>query len=412
MTLDIATLLIATTVIDFGIAVYFWVLWVSGRAARIHLWIAASATSATAGCLLFMLRQIAPDWVAIWLAQVCFIQTFAFLWAAVRLVHHRSHSPIAIWAGTTVWTAACLVPAFFAGEQFRYIVATLGFTAYCIAMSMEMLRPDQVRPTPNRVLAAFLLWLLSIASLGLTAYTAVQENIVVPLDHAQTRAALWLMLYLVIYIVLILAVTTLELGNEAERQRKVATTDSLTGLLNRRAFFDCAEGLAAQHRDMAVLMLDIDHFKRINDSGGHSAGDAALIRFAALLRQTARSLRETQPRSTERLGEPVLARIGGEEFVCLIPGGTRSDGARLAEAIRLNVETDGPATGRPGMTVSIGCAAAPVTGSTLIDLLQVADAALYRAKRAGRNRVEAENSLIEPATDTLSDSGTQQQRFA
>lgn len=61
MTLDIATRLIAATVIDFGIAVYFWLLWSSGLAARIHLWIAASATSAPAGCLLFMLRQIAPD---------------------------------------------------------------------------------------------------------------------------------------------------------------------------------------------------------------------------------------------------------------------------------------------------------------------------------------------------------------
>ncbi|KQP31753.1 hypothetical protein ASF49_09980 [Methylobacterium sp. Leaf104] len=392
MTLDIATLLLAAMALDVGIALYAWALWLSCRSVRIHLWVAASATSATIGCLLYMLRQAAPDWVAIWLAQVCFIQTFAFLWAAIRLVHHRSHRLSVVWAASAVWSAACLVPPLFAAEQLRNVVATLGFTTYCLAMSVEMLRPEQARPAMNRVLAAALLWLLSGASLTLAVDSALQRDIVVPLNQAQTRAALWLMLYLVIYTVLILAVVTLELGNEAERQRRVATLDGLTGLLNRRAFFDLAGRLTAPHREMAVLMLDIDHFKRINDLEGHAAGDAALVRFATLLR------RATAGEPTGDGRGPVLARFGGEEFVCLIPGGNEADGTRLGETMRRTVETDPSTPERPAMTVSIGFAAGPIRARTLDALLQAADAALYRAKHAGRNRVAGETFGGEPAS--------------
>ena len=385
LTLDTATLFIASVAIDFGIALYFWTLWLGQRSQPIHRWVAASATSAMAGCFLYMLRQVVPDWVAVWAAQVCFIQIFAFLWAAVGLVHGRTRSPVAIWAGSAAWTAACLVPPFFAAEQPRNVLATLAFTAYCLAMSVEVMGSPRSRPTPSRVLTTAALVLLSALSVGLAVYTALQDEVVAPLRQSQPLAALWLLVYLVVYIVLVLAVTTLELGNEAERQRAVATTDGLTGLLNRRAFFERAEGATAR-QGAAALLLDIDHFKQINDAWGHAAGDAALVRFAALLRQ-----------ATAGFGpgdETFLARVGGEEFVCLLPGARGGAAAGLAEAIRGMVEAERPAGG-PRMTVSIGWAVSPAGERSLDALLQAADRALYRAKKAGRNRVEGEDAASE-----------------
>ena len=160
----------------------------------------------------------------------------------------------------------------------------------------------------------------------------------------------------------------------------MASTDARTGLLNSRAFDELLEKELAAWRqgdEHAVLMIDIDHFKRFNDDFGHPAGDEALRSFASILRSC---LRE----------HDIAARYGGEEFVVLLPSTSATDGRAVAERIRQRVETTIIAlspglTGR--ITVSIGLAAVPEDGSTRIDVLRTADAALYRAKQAGRNRV-------------------------
>jgi diguanylate cyclase (GGDEF)-like protein len=162
----------------------------------------------------------------------------------------------------------------------------------------------------------------------------------------------------------------------------LAMTDPLTGLKNPR-FFDgyLEQELAEASRDgapTALLMLDVDHFKRFNDTNGHPAGDEALRTFARVLRGTVRS-------------SDVIARYGGEEFVIALHR-TRLDDARaVAEKVRAAVEAAvveiGP--GRYGrMTVSIGVAACESGRADPKGLVALADAALYRAKESGRNRVE------------------------
>lgn len=383
MTLDTATLFLASVAIDLVMSVYFWTLWLGQRDRTIHLWLALSTTSATLGCFLYMLRQLVPDWVAVWAAQVFFIQVFAFLWAGVRLVHERPRPLGRVFAASALWTAVCLVPPLFAAEQPRNVVATLLFAVYCLAMAFEMLR---ARPMPNRWLAAALLLLLSAASLALTLYTAIHAEVVTPLLARQPVAALWLLLYMVIYLVIVLAVTTLELGNEADRHRKAASTDGLTGLLNRRAFRERTEHPECLDRGGAVLVLDIDHFKRINDEWGHAGGDDALVRFSAALSAAVAG-------SKGLARAPILARMGGEEFVCLLPGADRRDAHRVGEAIRAGIEADRRA-GHPAVTVSIGLAsAAPGERRSVEDLLRSADRALYRAKSNGRNRVEEDGPV-------------------
>ena len=148
-----------------------------------------------------------------------------------------------------------------------------------------------------------------------------------------------------------------------------ATHDPLTGALNRRAFALLAEKQAAQAartgRPLAVLMMDLDHFKRINDTLGHSGGDATLCRFVAVAGDVLRA-------------EDVLCRFGGEEFVALLPHAEAAQAVAAAERLRL-------AFAATGATVSIGVASLR-PGEDLEDLLRRADAALYDAKRAGRDR--------------------------
>lgn len=159
-----------------------------------------------------------------------------------------------------------------------------------------------------------------------------------------------------------------------------ATHDPLTGALNRRAFALLAEKQMAQAartgRPLAVLMMDLDHFKRINDTLGHSGGDATLCRFVAVAGDVLRA-------------EDVLCRFGGEEFVALLPHAEAAQAVAAAERLRL-------AFAATGATVSIGVASLR-PGEDLEDLLRRADAALYDAKRAGRDRTHLSEAAAAPA---------------
>ncbi len=163
--------------------------------------------------------------------------------------------------------------------------------------------------------------------------------------------------------------------------RHLATTDILTGLPNRRHFLDrVQQELARFHRfgqSLALLMLDIDHFKQINDRHGHAAGDAVLQHFAAV---ALGALRTTD----------LIGRLGGEEFAVLLPG-TDLDGARqYAERLRRATESQPCRAVSPevSFTVSIGLTLLNRNDHTMDLPLARADAALYRAKHGGRNRVE------------------------
>jgi diguanylate cyclase (GGDEF)-like protein len=174
-----------------------------------------------------------------------------------------------------------------------------------------------------------------------------------------------------------------------EQMRRLATIDGLTGMLNRRAFFERAESahqLALRLRKpIALLMLDIDHFKQLNDSFGHASGDEALKVFA----DTARGvLRE----------HDLIGRLGGEEFALVLPG-TRLEGAlEAAERLRLAVLEAPVFGGAPGyrMTVSIGVVTIEA-GEELTAALARADHALYAAKTGGRNRVEVGQPMLKRA---------------
>jgi diguanylate cyclase (GGDEF)-like protein/PAS domain S-box-containing protein len=163
---------------------------------------------------------------------------------------------------------------------------------------------------------------------------------------------------------------------------QMATRDSLTGLANRRCFDDtlAAEWQRAQRQrlPLSLLMVDVDHFKRYNDVHGHLGGDDCLRRVATAV-------------ASEMRANDLVARYGGEEFGVILPNQDLNGAAAVAERIRTRVERL-----RNGITVSIGAASMLAeSASEPSMLLAVADAALYRAKRQGRNRIAT--PVAEPA---------------
>lgn len=201
----------------------------------------------------------------------------------------------------------------------------------------------------------------------------------------QTQAVALFLFVIVLAAVFMVAVRKFR---QARHLQTLASTDELTGLANRRALMAFAnEAVERAHRDevaLAVLMIDIDHFKRINDSHGHAVGDQVLRLVSRVL--------TADLRARDRLG-----RVGGEEFVAVLPGATLAQARQVAERMRRAVDAArliGP-SGEVRFTVSIGVAGAR-TAETADALLERADAALYGAKQGGRNAVVMDQAEPEP----------------
>jgi diguanylate cyclase (GGDEF)-like protein len=166
------------------------------------------------------------------------------------------------------------------------------------------------------------------------------------------------------------------------KERRLAKTDGLTGLLNKTNVYRMLRDVVSDDAQapVSVFLLDIDNFKQYNDTNGHLPGDDLLRRMGALLREHSRE-------------HEVVGRYGGEEFLVVMPGTPKDQAMRVAERIRDLVESTPfeHAENQPGgrVTISGGVASAPGDGEDVDSLLRNADAALYQAKRAGRNRVFA-----------------------
>ncbi len=172
-----------------------------------------------------------------------------------------------------------------------------------------------------------------------------------------------------------------------QRIQRLVGTDMLTGALNRRAFLEQGEAAlarSARHgQTLSLAMLDLDHFKALNDTYGHAAGDLALQAFATTCRESLRPY-------------DLFARIGGEEFVVLLVDSRPEEAWAILERLRqavaaIELEADGETI---RFTVSLGLAVLSADGSLDAGLGQ-ADRALYRAKHSGRNRICGPESLVQ-----------------
>jgi diguanylate cyclase (GGDEF)-like protein len=172
----------------------------------------------------------------------------------------------------------------------------------------------------------------------------------------------------------------LALNERNQSLEAISATDALTGLHNRRRMLDALNAEVARHgrhgRSFSIVMVDVDHFKKYNDTYGHPAGDALLKTIGGILKSSLRT-------------NDFAARYGGEEFLILLPDQDQKGAVEVAERIRqrIEAETEDRANKRKAVTASLGVATFPESGRTADPLLANADAALYRAKNSGRNRV-------------------------
>ena len=248
------------------------------------------------------------------------------------------------------------------------------FDAYFLALGASALRYDP-RVTLTAGLAAIgqyaFLVMLTWATYGATPL----------LQDVDYGAFSWPSQMSRIILLMAMIVVALAIVSRTQRLRRMSTGDRLTGLFNRAYAEEylANELLRTQRARTAftVAMLDVDHFKRFNDTHGHAAGDRALKTVADLIRS---GLRRTD----------IVARYGGEEILLLFPGADVASGMEKLDEMRVRIGLHDivlPRGGTARITVSIGVASWPDDGGTPAALLDVADARLYDAKRAGRNRV-------------------------
>lgn len=337
----------------------------------------------TATTVLFALQATpAPRLVSVVLANAAYAAGFVLTFVGYRRFTGRAGAAGSAWAlaGATV---AVIAWATWGRESLllRTVVQTVPELVLYPLAAVGLLAGREPARRAGRSIVAVLL-LVDVAIAVVRSATILAAGSAQPLMTMGGPQLLYLGLHVVTFAGTGVGITMMaheRLREELERQ---AWHDSLTGALTRRAFFDVAE--RTRHRcvrsgdSYALVMLDLDHFKEWNDRHGHQAGDRFLEAVAGALRLALRP------------GD-VVGRYGGEEFVVLLPGAPLEGAARAAERLRGAVACleAGPRPGDRG-TASLGVAASRAPGEALDAVLKRADAALYRAKSAGRDRVELE----------------------
>lgn len=278
---------------------------------------------------------------------------------------------------------AYALPKFYGQMSMMTIVfgLPLGIAAACLSANRAILKAILCPFITGRIARMqIVLGYVFPFSAGFMIIKAVHDNSQTDLFGIFVVAISWF----IILLVSISSVVHERIDHVRRRQERImvrnATQDPLTGLANRRQFDLCFETELQRHRrsgrPLSLIMLDIDHFKRVNDTGGHPTGDLVLKTTATTIR--------SHTRTTDTVG-----RFGGEEFAVLLPD-TSLDGARyVAETLRRTIESlhFDPWPGHDGkITASLGCAGL-LEGESEADLVHRADLALYAAKSQGRNRV-------------------------
>jgi diguanylate cyclase (GGDEF)-like protein len=374
------------TLISTLVSIY---MWFRNRSSRIMPLLVAAGIAACATMLLHAARHSLPLVMSSGLGLGLGVLAVGFYWQAVVVFEggHRSFFKASI--GMVLWVVLWCLPIFHESMAVRTSVLGLLVSAYCFLMAREIMRKARQEPLPSRSIAA-----LANVIRGLVWLVPVPLSIfVAPAYAADGTTAPWFAFVVLsnsMMIVLSL-VALLMLAKERDElhYRLASERDPLTNLANRRTFVTRATQVLQQEEGGAsLLLLDIDHFKAVNDTHGHAAGDQVLLAFS-------RAIEQRMPKGW------LFARIGGEEFGCLMPRLSAQNAVAFAENLRLAVaDLVIAAPSALHVTVSIGVSEATARGMDLDTLLAGADAALYRAKADGRNCVR----LYEP-TALLNDTG-------
>lgn len=296
----------------------------------------------------------------------CGTTGFVLMWCGLRMLSRERSTPTAwLLLVPLGWMVFAYVSGALSENWQRAGIYHLNAAAFMAASGWEVLRGRRREPLPSRLPLAIM---LAIFALSFTAGIAMIASGTV----RATRIAFEFYIQIFCYFGIVILVYGLVNERAQKRLRLSAEIDPLTGLGNRARLVSSVPP-EVQGGDAAIL-LDIDHFKAVNDKFGHSAGDRTLAAVAETLRAKLRR-------------EDVCVRYGGEEFAIILPGW--QDAGAIAERLRGEIEALKVPLGDSeiSVTVSLGAVVSLTGDHSWTDLIETADAALYEAKRAGRNRV-------------------------
>lgn len=336
-------------------------------------------------------RGLVPNWISVLGANwLLFLGATLYSQAVYHFLHGRA-APVALWLAWGLGCGGSLL-LLDAPRASRAIYASIMLIVLLLPGLWQITRLRHQQARPLRLVGMTLT--VTVFALCVRAVHAAR----VPQDYDDAlQISLGQGMSFVLAFITMLGAgfgfVLAVLERNAEQMREMATHDGLTGCVNRITF-DAMLLNALQRgqrigEPVSLLMLDLDHFKAINDRYGHRAGDAVLRSFSQVVR--------TQLRASD-----TLARVGGEEFAVILPGTNAAGAAHVAESVREAVQSaavDNQQGGVLRITISVGVACAQAGSGASADLLyQRADNALYQAKAAGRNRVApALVPAIEPA---------------
>jgi len=380
MNLDVNTLFMVTIYVEAILGLLLLFAWAQNTAIRAVAWWGFAHLIRAASVVLFGMYGAAPDLITIDLANALLFTAFAVTWTGARVFDGRPVEPVYLVTGAVIWLLVCRLPALTEAIDARSLIASGIITAYTWLTAYEFWR-GRSEQLVSRWPAIFMLFAHGALFLLRTPLVSVLPWS--PTNSMYGSVWLTVLSFEALLFTISIAFILLAMAKERTelRHRTAAMIDPLTGIANRRAFLQDAALLAKRHsgnpRPTAVLLIDLDHFKSINDRFGHALGDRVLEIFTDAARQ---SIRTTD----------LIGRLGGEEFAAVLYDTSRDKAVMVAERIRESfAQASQEVDGRPVCaSVSIGIVHCQEAVLDVPELLAQADQALYFAKERGRNRVE------------------------
>jgi diguanylate cyclase (GGDEF)-like protein len=377
MTLDVPTALAIMTFAAAVAAALLATSWLQHRDVPALLPWALAFGLAAAGMLLGAGRVSLGAFWSVTIANALIALAYGCMWNGTRIFDGRSSRILAASAGALVWLAACTSGDFMSSPRVRLTLLV------AIAMIYSLLTVGELWRSRQEGLASR--WLIIGLLLGHTVALPFRLPLAGQMLEPQFDR-LDLLTFVMLESVLLSMCGAYLFGSLASERiayayKRASLVDPLTGVANRRAFRK--QGARIVHRcrlageSIALVLFDLDHFKSVNDRFGHAVGDGVLVTFCRISEE---NLRPTD----------LFARLGGEEFACLLASATQEEAFAIAERVRAAFESARHKVGEGPLatTVSIGVAISEDGRAGLSRLMRDADDALYRAKQQGRNRVE------------------------
>ncbi len=380
MNLDVNTLFMVTIYVEAILGLLLLFAWVQNTSIRAVAWWGFAHLLRAASVVLFGMYGNVPELISIDLANAMLFTAFAVTWTGARVFDGRPAEPVYMVTGAVCWLLICRLPVLADAGDARVLIASGIITAYTWLTAFEFWRGRDEKlvsrwPAIFRLFAHGALFLLRTPLVAVLPWSVT--------NHVYGSVWLTVLSFEALLFTISIAFILLAMAKERTelRHRTAAMVDPLTGIANRRSFLQEAALIAKRHvgdpRPTAVLVIDLDHFKSINDRFGHALGDRVLEIFTETARK---SIRATD----------LVGRLGGEEFAAVLYDTSSDKAFAVAERIRegfaqaaLEVES------RPVCaTVSIGLVHCEEAVLDVPQLLAQADQALYYAKERGRNRVE------------------------